>query len=377
MLLTALVVVTLVLVIGSVAEIDAQSSGYRSATDSGYGALATHVVMASNLTGRQLASVMDSAPALTNQALPRTARAVLQQGLDAAVDATDQEAGQAAGLVPPYPSDHVSNQLTQVMEARATGAADLRTSIDRLLGMAPLPVAGAPTAAAAPSTAPLISIGQATTAMGNAGLAFQQADADYRKLTAQIRRQRLPIRLPRSVWVPAPATVASLGSPRLASAASVLGNSPPLAPNHRLAITAVGLSPPAVSTGGSGLLGSDCVHVKSTTPGPAPTVLPPTATVTAEATVTNCGTVPEAGVVVTQTLALADPAGTASPPPGARGSASRATVTLRSGSSTALTLAPLTVAPGHTYTLTVAVAVPSSQQLRDGSTQRFLILISG
>ena len=28
----------------------------------------------------------------------------------------------------------------------------------------------------------------------------------------------------------------------------------------------------------------------------------------------------------------------------------------------ALTLAPLTVAPGHTYTLTVAVAVPSSQQ---------------
>ncbi len=183
--------VTLVLVIGSVAEIDAQSSGYRRATDAGYGALATRVVMASNLTGRQLASVMDSAPGLTNQALPRTARAVLQQGLDAAVDATAQEAAQAAGLVPPYPSDHVSNQLTQVMEARATGAADLRTSIDQLLGMAPLPVAGAPTPAAAPSRAPLISVGQATTAMGKAGLLFQQADVDYRKLTAQIRRQRL------------------------------------------------------------------------------------------------------------------------------------------------------------------------------------------
>jgi len=368
--------VTLVLVVGSVAEIHAQSSGYRNSTDSGYGALATRVVEASNLTGSQLAAVMRTAPGLKNQALPRTARAVLQQGLDAAVTATAQEAAQAARLVPPYPSDHVSNQLDQVMEARATGAADLRTSIDRLLGMTPLPIAGAPTPAVPTSSAPLISVGQATTSMGNAGLVFQQSDVDYRTLVTQIRRQRLPIRLPRSVWVPVPLTGAPLGSPQLAASAAALGSSTQLAPNHRLAITAVGLSPPAVASGGPGLLGADCVTVKSTAPGSAPTELPPTPTVTAEATVTNCGTVPESGVVVTQTLALDDPAGTAPPAAAARGSASRATVTLRSGSSVALSLARLTVAPGHTYTLTIAVAVPPSQLLRDGTTQQFLIHIS-
>jgi hypothetical protein len=106
-------------------------------------------------------------------------------------------------------------------------------------------------------------------------------------------------------------------------------------------------------------------------------MLPPTSTVTADVTVTNCGTVPESGVVVTQTLALADPAGTPLPPADARASASRTTVTLASGSSMALTLRPLTVAGGHLYTLTVAVEVPASQQDRAGSSQQFLLRIAG
>lgn len=92
---------------------------------------------------------------------------------------------------------------------------------------------------------------------------------------------------------------------------------------------------------------------------------------------TNCGTVPESGVVVSETLDLADPPGTPSPPQGARGSSSRTTVTLASGASMALTLRPLAVAGGHRYTLTVAVGVPASQQDRAGSTQRFLVRIAG
>ena len=50
-LIVVLVAVSLVLVVGSVAEIHAQSSGYRSSTDSGYGALASVVVESSNQTG--------------------------------------------------------------------------------------------------------------------------------------------------------------------------------------------------------------------------------------------------------------------------------------------------------------------------------------
>lgn len=368
--------VSLVLVVGSVAEIHAQSHGYRSSTDSGYGALATTVVESSNQTGAQLAALMTSAPGLTNQPLPRTARALLQQGLDAAVNATTQESDQAGRLVPPYPTGQVSQQFGHVMAERAAGASQLRTAIDRLLGMTPLPIAGAPTTTVAASSAPLISIAQATTAMGNAGLVFQQSDVDYRTLVAQIRSQRLPMRLPRSVWVPAPIASAPLGSPSLASGATALGNATELQPYHRLAITAVGLSPPAVSTGGPGLFGADCVSVVSNVPGATPTVLPPTTTVTAEVTVTNCGTVPESGVVVTQTLALADPAGTALPPPGARASASRTTLNLAAGTSMALTLRALSVAGGHSYTLTVTVAVPAAQQDRAGSTQQFLIHVA-
>jgi hypothetical protein len=93
-------------------------------------------------------------------------------------------------------------------------------------------------------------------------------------------------------------------------------------------------------------------------------------------TVTNCGTVPESGVVVSQTVALADPAGTPPPPPSARGSVSRAETTLRSGASQALTLPTLAVASGHTYTVTVAVSVPASQVTREGSTQTFLVKIA-
>ena len=367
----------LILVVGSIAEIQAQSSGYRSATNTGYGALASRVADASNQTAAQLASVIDSVPHLTNQALPFTARAVLQQGLDGAVAATAQEADQAAHLVPPYPSDNVSDQFTRVMQSRAAGTSQLRTSIDRLLGMTPLPIAGAPVTSTVSGSAPLISIGQASASMGHAGMVFQQSDADYRAIRGQVSRQRLPIRLPRSVWVPVPIDSASLGSTRLAGAASALGNSADLAPYHRLAITAIGLRPPAVSTGGPGLLGASCATVTSTGPGSAPTLLPPTATVTTEVTVTNCGTVPESGVQVSQTLALADPAGTPLPPSDARGSASRAMVSLQSGSSVALTLPPLTVASGHTYTLTVAVATPANQQDRAGSTQQFLVQISG
>jgi hypothetical protein len=94
-------------------------------------------------------------------------------------------------------------------------------------------------------------------------------------------------------------------------------------------------------------------------------------------TVTNCGTVAEAGVVVSQTLSLADPVGTALPPSGDRGGRARARVTLRSGGSAAPSFPPLPVATGHLYDLEVSVAVPSSQADLAGTSQRFLLQVSG
>ena len=91
---------------------------------------------------------------------------------------------------------------------------------------------------------------------------------------------------------------------------------------------------------------------------------------------TNCGTVTETGVTVTQTLTLADPAGTKPPPAGARGGRSHTVVTLRSGGSTALDLRRITVARGHRYNLVLAIDLPSGQVNPSGSSQAFLIQIS-
>ena len=85
---------TVVVVVGSLAEINAQSAGYRASINTGYSALASRVVIESNQTGRQLATLVNEAPNLANIPLPnavgQTARSEIQQGLDRAV--TDFEA---------------------------------------------------------------------------------------------------------------------------------------------------------------------------------------------------------------------------------------------------------------------------------------------
>ncbi|MGD0393905.1 MAG: hypothetical protein ABSC41_14825, partial [Acidimicrobiales bacterium] len=326
---------------------------------------------------------METAAQLPNDAVPHTARDEIQQGLDEAVDSTAEQASQAAALVPPYPTGGVSTRFTEVMDERARATVHLRTSIDRLLGMQPLPVAGAPSDASSRQSAPLTSIPAASAAMAGAGVLFQQADDDYRQLATYVRREHIPVHLPASVWVPSPAADAPLSPIRLGASASALATSAALFPFHKLVITAAGLVPSAVppavpavaASGGPGIVGDSCTDPSSAVPGPTPVVLPPTRTVQASMTVTNCGTVVESGVVVSQTLTPVVLAGTAPPAPGDRGGTTQTRITLRSGSSVALTLPPLPVAGGHLYDLSLAVAIPP-QANPAGSSQKFLIQIS-
>jgi hypothetical protein len=374
--------VAAVLVIGSLAEVHAQSVGIRSYTTRGYGALATRVVNASTLTGSRLATLIDQAPQLPNGALPGasripvSARARIQQGLDEAVRTSAAQADQAAHLVPPEPNGPVGEGLAAVLSEREHAVSALRSAIDELLGMDPLPTAGAPVAPRAAAPAPLISIGQASAAMAAAGSLIEQADDRYRSLAAEARRQRPGIRLPRSVWAPAPTGAAALGSARLGATAPLLAGSAALVPFHQLVITAVGLSPPAIASGGPGVVGDGCNAPASAVPGPAPTVLPPTGTVRVALTLTNCGTVTEPQAVVSQSLTPADPAGSAPAPPGARGGRGQVKVTVRSGASVALSFPALAVAGGHRYLLDLAVAVPPDQYDPAGTTQQFLLQIA-
>ncbi len=374
------IAVAAVVVIGSISKISSESSAYRTSTDSGYGELASRVVDDSNGTGGQLASLMARAPGLPNQEAPyvAAARTQVQQGLDQAVLASGQEADAAADLVPPDPLGNVSGQLVQVMDDRATAVSDLRTAVDQRLGMAPLPVAGATAGSSTPGTVPLVSIDQAARSMTAAGALFQRADAEYASLLASIRHQRLAIRLPTSVWVPTADAHSPLSPVSLGSAATTLSASAALAPFHQLLISALGLTPPAVATGGTGIIGESCAapFAVSPAPGSAPTIVPPTNQLAVEVTITNCGTVTETGVAVTETLTLADAPGTAPPPAGTRGGKQLSKVSVRSGASAGVALSPIAVASGHTYLLTVSVAIPPGQANPTGSSQELLVQIA-
>jgi hypothetical protein len=377
--LVVLVVAVVFLAVGSLIEIHAQSGPYRASTDAGYGAMASKLVAVSNQTGNQLASLMSSAPQLANRPLPYTARAVLEQGLDEAVNSTSDQAARAAALEPPAATADAGLRFAAVMSDRASAALALRSNIDQMLGMTPLPVAGAPESSAPPAPKLLISPSQASTGMAAAGVLFQHADDEYGALLADLRANRVPIRLPSSVWIPAPAADAPLGPARLGATAAQLNASAALVPFHQLIITAVGLVPAPVAASGPQTVIPGCTAPQSEIPGGSPTVLPPTTSVQTTVTVTNCGTVVEPVVRVTETLMPADPPGTPPPPTGAAGGTYRAQVSLRSGSSSALSMKSLSVATGHRYSLTISIAISVSQQANDptGSTQQLLLQISG
>ncbi len=357
---------TAVLIVGSLVAVHTQSQHYRSATTTGYGALAARTAADSTRTGSELAALMDEVSGLTNAKFPHTARGIIQQGLDSAVQQTSDEAAQAVEIGSPPPSADLATQFSTVMADRATATARLRSTVDQLLGMTPLPVAGAPSTSVPASPATLISVGQATNDLTAVGTLFEQADAEYRQLAATARSLRPAVRLPSSVWVADPLATSPLGAVRLGAAAAALSVSAALVPFHHLVVTAVGLTPTAVPGGGTGVVGTTCVAPQSTVPGPSPTILPPTTRVAVSVTVTNCGTVPETGVSVAVAIAPADPPGAPAPPPRGAGGTSRARVSVASGSSTAPVLSALPVAPGHRYALTVSVSPPPARSTRPG-----------
>jgi len=369
--------VTLVLIAGSLLAIHTQSQGYRNATTRGYASLADQVGQQSTRTGSRLSDLMASAPTLANGKLPFTARAILEQGLDTAVLDTTNQAAQAATIASPPAVGDLSSRFTAVMRLRETTTAQVRSTVDQLLGMAPLPIAGAPTTSTPAAPGTLISVEQGSAELSAEGLAFEQADADFRALRASAAAMRAPFRLHPSVWVPPPTSTAPLGSSALGATAGALASSAALVPFHHLVVTAVGLVPPAVPSGGVGVVATSCTDPQSSSPSGPPTVVPPTTTLGAVVSVTNCGTVPEAGVTVTVTVSPSDPAGSAPPPPGETGGRSQATVSIASGASAAPPLAAVPVSSAHRYLVTVSVALPPGQADPAGSTQQFLVQVTG
>ena len=386
--ISIVVVLAGVLVIGSIVEINAQSGPYRRMTDQGYAQLASRVVDASNQSGARLAAVISAAPTIPNQPLPDTARGEVQQGLDAALASTADEAHQARQLTPPTPSDDVASQFTAIIEGVGGGGGQR--------GVHHRPAAGDGSAAdcrgpepdhhhvGPPGGAHLRDPGFPTTGGGG------HPDPAGRPRLRRLGGHHFDRRSPRRRFDPGAGLDLGPGRWRAhfhptRQRRRATHHRGALFPFHQMVITAVGLAPPAVPSpapnnpAGSGTIATSCnpPNPTSTIAGPTPTSCPPPGSVTPLVTVTNCGTVSETNVTVTEKLALADGPGASAPPAGAAGSSAQTTVSALSGQSRALSFPGLQVASGHTYTLTISLAPPAGQQNLAGTSQQFLLQIVG
>ncbi len=370
-----IVVIVGVIVVASIAEINAQSAPYRQMVNRSFGALASPLVNASTQTGRDLATTM------TQAAGASSTRNGLQQKLDQAVADATSQSRDAASLIAPAAVGALDQQLVAVFADRASATTAVRSAVDGLLGMTPLPVAGG-SVSTTPTTAPPVTAAQATTLLSTAGAQISKADANYASVRKALARATGPVRLPRSSWVTGPPSTAPLGPTQLAAVPASLAAAPALAILHQLLISAAGLSPPAITTtGGSSTVGEGCSNPSTRPASPPATILPPTTRISAQVTVTNCGNVNESGVTVTTTVQAVPGApiqGThqSSAPSTTTPTSLRQTISLTSGSSMSLAMGPLRVEAGHEYVVTLAVSVPPGQTDPAGTTQAFLVQVS-
>ncbi|HEX3946415.1 MAG TPA: hypothetical protein VHW47_01865 [Acidimicrobiales bacterium] len=343
-LLVALAVAILLgLLIGGAFRVGRASGPYREEVNRSYVAQGVSLVEQSNRAGNQLALLMAR--------MPRLHRRALQEELDSLASATIRVADTGAALAPPTPSSDLARQFSGVMADRARAVVDLRSAVDGLLGMVPLPVVGAPTttttAPSVPAGSTLLSAGQAAADLTRAGSLLQAADRGYAAVRRQFRAAPGRAALPPSVWVRRPQRW-SAGT--VQTLVGQVGSSATLVPHHLVVLLTNGirLSPPAVPPGPSSPPGTSTVT--------------PTHALSVTAVVANQGDVDEPKVTVSAQL---------------QGGGTRSRViTLVAGRSVAVVLPPLRVTPGDTYTLTVAVTPPAAQTDRSRTTRSYTVRVA-
>jgi hypothetical protein len=329
--LCALVLVALL--VGGLMRVTNQSGPYRSSMDHSLATSGSVLADASN------ASAVEVGHLLTT--MQNDSRTVLQAGLDAAVVQTTQQADEAAQLAPS--SSGLGGQFSAVFSDRARALRQIRTAIDGLIGMAPLPVAGAPgalgestTASLSASSIPLLSATAVTDQIAAAGQLLIHSDQQYRQVRQALRRDGGRAMLAPSVWVTDPGQW-QIGS--VASQVDLVSSSSTLEPSHYLVLRSVRLVPGALPTPAGTPAGTSA--------------LPPTTSVQVIVVVTNLGSVNESHVAVLFTLALQAAGG--------RITTQSRSAPLSSGDSVTLDPVLFGVKPGSTYLLSVAITSPSGQ----------------
>jgi hypothetical protein len=326
-------VFVIALLVGGLTQVARQSHSYDVTVNRSLAAQGGVVANESNATSAEVQSLMST--------MSTQYRADLQAELDSVVQQATGEATQAARAAGSAADGIIGSDFSTVFTDRALAVSQLRAAVDGLLGMQPLPVAGAtmnPGPVAAPA---LLSSTEATNRIAAAGTLLAQSDALYRSMRQSLLRSAGHARLPASAWV-TDAQVWQVGA--VATQVDLLASSTSLAVFHNLVLRTVRLSPPALPT------------VNGSPTGPS--VLTPTTNVSVTVVLANLGSVDEPQASVQFTLALQ--------PTGSTSSRTR-TAAIATGRSVTLPTVYFTVKPGSTYLLTVAVVLPPAQTSSAGS----------
>jgi hypothetical protein len=308
-----------------------QSTGYTRAVDRSYADQIRLVVAASTDQGKQFRALVAS--------MPQQTRTSLEASLDTLVRATASTARQAATAATPAPAGRAGPEIAAAMADRAAAARGLRTAVDRFLVMTPLPVIGAPDAGAQSAGPRPISVAGAAAALARVGRLLVRGDRSYAAGRKALEGGPGHQRLPRSAWSGRAQTWTPAGVLTLVDA---LRRSTSLAPVRRVQ-----------------LLTDTLALTPAPVPAPSATqriaVVPPTGRLGVTVVIENGGNVAERGIEVHEVVASAGGAGAGSAD-GRRGHGQR--INLTAHSSETVSLPPVSVVPGHRYTVTVTVVPP-------------------
>jgi hypothetical protein len=330
-----LVAIALVLglFIGGLTQIASQSHGYDDASNRSLAALGSVTAQESSTSAATLRHLWTTMPGLT--------RPALQSDLDTLVRQTAAQSVAANRAALPAPTGSLPADFAGVFATRARAMSSVRSAIDGLLGLHPLPVAGQPGGDQLAATPTLLSATQATTRIADAGAALIGADRAYRSLRVALVHAAGRAHLPASTWVN-DAQTWQVGA--VAEQVDLLAASTSLAATQDLALTTVRLSPPALPTAAGTASGTS--------------VLSPTSTVMVTVVLSNLGSVDQPHAAVQFALAPLTGGATVTTvrraPVAAGGSVTLDTVTFK-------------VKSGRAYQLAVAVVLPPGQPSSAGT----------
>ena len=176
------VAVLLALLIGGLTQVSSQSRSYDEGANRSLAALGGVVATESSTSAVTLRHLFASMAGLT--------RPALQSDLDGLVQQTAGQSAAASQAALPAPAGSLPDRFAGVFASRARAVAMVRSAIDGLLGLHPLPVAGVATNAVVASTPTLLSASQATARIAAAGALLIGADRSYRAVRRQLERAR-------------------------------------------------------------------------------------------------------------------------------------------------------------------------------------------